>query len=90
MVFSWDGEKRDNVDIYVKLIGSPTPVRLTTNPAADLSPAFSPDGRSIGFIRLFEKRAVFVFIPAIGGTERIVADVLAPCAEHHQSLGFQF
>ena len=25
VVFSWDGEKQDNFDIYLKLIGSPTP-----------------------------------------------------------------
>ena len=78
VVFSWDGEKRDNYDIYVKLIGSPTPQRLTTNPAADFSPAFSPDGRYIGFVRVFEKRAAFVKIPAIGGPELTVADVFAP------------
>ena len=77
VVFSWDGEKQDNLDIYVKQIGASTPVRLTTNPAADLSPAFSPDGRSIGFIRFFGNHFVFVTMPATGGSERIVADVLA-------------
>src|SRR5262249_25508053 len=38
VAFSWDGEKQDNFDIYIKLIGSPTPVRLTTDPADDVSP----------------------------------------------------
>src|SRR5262249_46462352 len=46
VVFSWNGEKQDNFDIWVKLIGSPTPLRLTTDPAVDINPAFAPDGRS--------------------------------------------
>lgn len=74
VVFSWNGEKQDNFDIYVKLIGSPTPLRLTTNPADDVSPAFSPDGRSIGFVRVSKEHGTFIIIPAIGGPEHIVAD----------------
>ena len=73
MAFSWNGEKQDNFDIYIKLIGSPTPERLTTDPAEDISPAFSPDGRSIGFVRVAKERVSFIIIPAIGGPERIVA-----------------
>jgi serine/threonine protein kinase len=76
VAFSWNGEKQDNFDIYVKLIGSPTPLRLTTDPAADVSPAFSPDGRSIGFVRVLKDRASFIVIPAIGGLEHLVADVV--------------
>ena len=75
IVFSWNGEKQDNFDIYLKLIGSQTPVRLTTDPADDVSPAFSPDGRSIGFVRASKDHATFLVIPAIGGPERVVADL---------------
>jgi Tol biopolymer transport system component len=78
VAFSWNGEKQDNFDIYVKLIGSPTPLRLTTDPADDFSPAFSPDGRSIGFVRVSKGRGTFIVIPAIGGPDRIVGDVAAP------------
>ena len=76
VAFSWNGEKQDNFDIYVKLIGSPTLLRLTTDPAEDFSPAFSPDGRSIGFVRVSKEHATFIVIPAIGGPERIVAELL--------------
>ena len=78
VAFSWNGEKQDNFDIYVKLIGSATPLRLTTDPADDICPAFSPDGRSIGFVRVSKERATFMVIPAIGGPERVVADVTFP------------
>src|SRR5512139_764869 len=44
VAFSWRGEKQDNADIYVKLIGATgPPLRLTTDPAADTLPAWSPD-----------------------------------------------
>jgi Tol biopolymer transport system component len=82
VAFSWNGERQDNFDIYVKLIGSPTPLRLTTHAAEDLSPAFSPEGRSIGFLRVSEGRSLFIVIPAIGGPERIVGEV------HASSLKF--
>jgi Tol biopolymer transport system component/tRNA A-37 threonylcarbamoyl transferase component Bud32 len=77
VAFSWDGEKQDNTDIYVKLIGTGgPPLRLTTDPADDLSPAWSPDGRFIAFLRMLsqEKAAVLV-ITALGGPERKIAEI---------------
>src|SRR5689334_19542137 len=46
VAFVWNGEKQDNFDLYAKLIGSDTLLRLTSNPAPDFRPAWSPDGRS--------------------------------------------
>jgi Transcriptional regulatory protein, C terminal/WD40-like Beta Propeller Repeat len=43
VAFSWDCDKQDNLDIYVMLIGSGKPLRLTTDPAVDVAPAWSPD-----------------------------------------------
>ena len=39
VAFSWDGEKEDNFDIYVKLVGETNALRLTTDPAAEEWPA---------------------------------------------------
>ena len=78
VAFSWNGAKQDNFDIYIKLIGSSDSVRLTRDPADDVCPAFSPDGLSIGFVRVSKERATFMVIPAIGGTEREVAGVTFP------------
>jgi eukaryotic-like serine/threonine-protein kinase len=38
VAFSWNGEKGDNYDIYVKLVGETNALRLTTDPAADSFP----------------------------------------------------
>jgi Tol biopolymer transport system component/DNA-binding winged helix-turn-helix (wHTH) protein len=88
VVFSWNGERQNNFDIYLKQIGSPTPLRLTTDPADDVRPAFSPDGRSIGFIRVSKEHSNFIVIPAIGGPERLVAEIPAPCEFSSHSLAW--
>jgi eukaryotic-like serine/threonine-protein kinase len=76
VAFSWNGEKQDNFDIYIKLIGSSNYLRLTTDPADDVSPTFSPDGRSIGFVRVSKGHGSLIVIPSIGGHERLVAEGL--------------
>jgi Tol biopolymer transport system component len=74
VAFTWDGEKQDNLDIYVKLIGTGVPLRLTTDPAPDMRPKWSPDGRTIAFIRVLGADAFGVmWIPALGGAERRLA-----------------
>src|SRR5215510_2569482 len=52
IAFDWSGEKNDNSDIYVMLIGSEKPLRLTTDPANDYAPNWSPDGRQLAFVRV--------------------------------------
>jgi Tol biopolymer transport system component len=71
VAFSWDGERRDNVDIYVKTLDVETPRRITSDPADDVGPAWSPDGRWISFLRLLSKgRLAVMLTPATGGFER--------------------
>src|SRR5262245_57492967 len=77
VAFSWDGEKQDNFDIYIKVIGSSSHLRLTTNPAEDLRPVWSPDGREIAFIRRIDRdRNELMLIPALGGPERKLTETL--------------
>jgi len=76
IAFVWDGGKGDNPDIYVKLIGAGHPLRLTTAPAADSHPVWSPDGRYIAFFRQTTESSGYYLIPALGGPERKVADVI--------------
>jgi Tol biopolymer transport system component len=77
VAYSWNGDKQDNFDIYVKLIGPGPPLRLTTDPARDFSPTWSKDGSSIAFLReLPEGKARVMIVPALGGPQRVIADIL--------------
>jgi Tol biopolymer transport system component/DNA-binding winged helix-turn-helix (wHTH) protein len=78
VVFSWNGPKRDNPDLYVEQIGvAAAPYRLTSDPANDYSPSWSPDGRTIAFLRrgpAGDKSEVWRIAP-LGGPERKVAEI---------------
>ena len=77
VAFSWNGPKQDNTDIYVQQIGSGAPLQLTRDPADDLGPAWSPDGRWIAFLRntaggiATELR----LIAPLGGSERRLTEI---------------
>ncbi len=70
VAFVWNGEKQDNYDIYVQLVGEATPSRLTTDPGFDFSPVWSPDGLRIAFVREIPEGTEILIVPAAGGSER--------------------
>ncbi len=73
IAFVWDGGKGENSSIYRKLIGAGGPLRLTTSPGYDSSPAWSPDGRFIAFYRGAPLGNGYYLVPALGGPERRLA-----------------
>lgn len=76
VAFAWDGERQENVDIYVKMVGQAREVRLTSDPAVDAYPAWSPDGRWIAFASSRGQEGIYLVSP-LGGPERKVADLPA-------------
>ena len=87
VAFTWNGEKEDNFDIYVKVIGTEPPLRLTSNLAKEYSPAWSPDGRWIVFCRdLPAGKVAIVLISPIGGPERILTERLSPDHNYRSPL----
>ena len=70
VAFAWNGEKGDNFDIYVKLVEAGAPLRLTSNSADELFPAWSPDSRHIVFCRGASDHFEIWMVPALGGAER--------------------
>jgi Tol biopolymer transport system component/predicted Ser/Thr protein kinase len=76
VAFQWCTEAPSaNCDIYVKQIGVEPPSRLTSDPAEDFSPAWSPDGQFIAFLRkLSATRTALMLIPQRGGQERLLGE----------------
>lgn len=73
LAFVWSGEHNENQDIYIRLLDGGNLLRLTSDPADDLSPAWSPNGRRLAFFRDAPDGGVYV-VPTLGGTERKLAN----------------
>ncbi len=79
IAFTWNGEKQDNFDVYVKLLEPGTALRLTDDPAEELFPTWSPEGRWIAFLRPLSGTTQGVYlVPALGGPERKLGEVSTP------------
>lgn len=76
VAYSWDAEEREHPNIYVKLVGAASPLRLTNEAGVvDQSPAWSPDGGYIAFCRTSGAGSEILRVPALGGPFRKVARV---------------
>ena len=79
VAFAWDGdgmsegasEQDRQFDIYVQDADGGVPTRLTNHPADDLSPAWSPDGARVAFVRCSVGGECGVYaVDAQGGAEQ--------------------
>jgi eukaryotic-like serine/threonine-protein kinase len=76
VVFSWDGPSGGSPNLYLKLIDVDDILRLTSGDAADLAPAWSPDGSRIAFLRdCGNGEAMLMTISPLGGNQRKVAAI---------------
>ena len=65
------GPSKKNFDIYIKQIADGQLSRLTSDPAPDVSPAWSPDGKTIAYLHFVgDSEAELLLIPALGPYER--------------------
>ena len=79
VAFLWEGPERKGFDVYVQLLGSDSPLRLTHGAEGILgAPAWSPDGREIAFGRCDGKNDGVYIVPALGGSERELTHVGCP------------
>jgi Tol biopolymer transport system component len=76
LAFAWNGGDGPDLNLYVKVVGTEEPLRLTKHASLDFSPAWSPDGRYIAFCRISKDATGIYIIPALGGAERRVRDTL--------------
>jgi DNA-binding winged helix-turn-helix (wHTH) protein len=54
IAFAWNGGAGPHFSIYVKIVGTEEPVRLTNQSSIDFNPVWSPDGRYIAFCRILK------------------------------------
>jgi eukaryotic-like serine/threonine-protein kinase len=79
IVFAWNRGNEASHDIYRNRIGPGEPLRLTTNSADDIRPAWSRDGRLIAFLRVLPSGECAVYlIPSLGGPERRLTEAARP------------
>jgi len=90
VVFAWDGEKQNNWDLYVKIIGSTTTLRLTKDAADDTFPAWSPNGSEIAFLKRGQGISGIYSVSPLGGPEQKIADFDAALAAPAWSPGGKF
>lgn len=77
VAFAWDGEAQDNYDIYVQLVGSAEPKRLSTDPVFEVNPVWSPDDMQIAYLRSDPQgKELNVWVmSALGGPGHKVSDL---------------
>ena len=79
IAFIWNGENPVMGDLYVQLVGGERPLRLTHTVSGYICCAdWSPDGREIAFGRCDDHGGGVYIVPALGGPERKLTDVICP------------
>jgi Tol biopolymer transport system component len=69
--FLWDGGRDGPADLYVRMVASGEPLRLTNSPEPEVAARWSPDGRWIAFQR---GNGIYVVSP-LGGTSRRLTEL---------------
>lgn len=74
VAYGWKGRSDDNWDIYARLIGTETLIKLTDHSATELRAKWSSDGNYIYFLRYENGGSTIYKKPVVGGNEIRVID----------------
>ncbi|HKF42430.1 MAG TPA: LpqB family beta-propeller domain-containing protein [Thermoanaerobaculia bacterium] len=78
VAFVWNGGSGDAYSLYVQLVDSESPLRLTREPGVeDRVPAWSPDGQKLAFTRATAAGCSILVISSLGGAEHTAG----PCGD---------
>ena len=69
VAYGWKGEADDNWDIYAKLIGTETVLRITNNSSTELRAKWSDDSNYIYYLRYENGGSTIYKKPVVGGEE---------------------
>jgi Tol biopolymer transport system component/DNA-binding winged helix-turn-helix (wHTH) protein len=69
---AYSSDRSGNLDIWVQPVGEGNPVQVTTSPAHDWQPDYSPQGDRIVFRSEREDGGLFI-VPVLGGSERRIS-----------------
>ncbi len=72
VAFASDRSRENNLDIWIQQIGGSEPIRLTSDPADETDPDFSPDGSVIAFRSEKDGGGIYT-VPALGGSPVLLA-----------------
>ncbi len=102
VAFAWNAGKSEDVQIYVKVLGTEQPVAITSGNSINTFPVWSPDGRYIVFRRacvpllghhlLIQASACangksgIFMIPSVGGPERLLRETSVVSATGQMSF----
>ena len=75
LVYVWRGENGENPDLYIQSLQDGSNRRITVDPAEDLSPAWSPDGLRIAWLRNGRTETAIYVTRVSGGVHGKITDV---------------
>jgi Tol biopolymer transport system component/DNA-binding winged helix-turn-helix (wHTH) protein len=93
IAFAWNGDPahgEKGFDLYVKVLGSETLLRLTQHSSESISPSWSPEGTQIAFQRLAGADSGIYVVPALGGPERKLRPTRIPTTNFNWFSWYNF
>lgn len=90
LAFVWNPPQRNESGIFIAVLGTQGLVRITKN-ERDCTPAWSPDGSHLGFLRFEGSLFSVMIVPALGGHEKTVFSGNAhPIGHRDSNIGLSF